>query len=868
MVDNGRRWARALAWASALWLTAGVALAQEAFFADGYHGGVYGHYPKWVTEFVVSNLAAFPDWKVNLEIEPVTWDWARTNSPESYAAFRELVNSDAGRKRIEFVNPAYAQPYLWNISGESIIRQFDYGLRKLREHFPQAAFTTYSSEEPCFTSALPGILESFGCRYAVLKNPNTCWGGYTRGHEGEWVNWVGPDGTRMPAIPRYAVESLKPDSAWETMATQNAPAYIRSALDAGIRRPVGMCLQDAGWRKGPWLRDRGDSYRPSSYVTWSDFIQTTVQARPQAPDWRLSQEDVQVGLMWGSQVMQEIARQVRSAETRVLTAERMAAMARMAAATDWPANSLDEAWRTLMLAQHHDCWIVPYNGPRNQTWADSVARWTAETRQRSDAIIAQSEAALTSAISQAGASHVRVFNTLGHERSGLVSVHLPAGTAKSRVFDSSGQEVVSQVVKSSGTNADTLLFRAFAPGLGYNTYRIEAGKGEITKSRAEARLQSDGACRVETDLYQLVFDGSKGGSLRSWIARGLGGRELVERTNARAFNEMRGYFFEEGRFCSSAESPAAIRILENGPLRVRLEITGRIGAHPFTQTVTVAERDPRVDFSLKVHWQGEPGIGADYAQSGHFRQNDNRKAFYDDRAKLLVSFPLNLASRKIYKNAPFDVTESGLASTVFTTWDDIRNNIVLNWVDEYDAAAGCGVALLSDHTTSYVQGPDLPLGLTLQYSGVGLWGRSYRMAGPTQVAYSLIPHAGQWDKAGLWLADDEWNSPLLASSVYAASASSTPSRSFLNLSGTGFALCAARFEGDDLNVRVFNAQGDAAPKQIAFGVSPQRVERVRLNRELIGELPVVLNDAGRPSVRLGIPRFGVSTLRLVGVVHP
>ena len=23
---------------------------------------------------------------------------------------------------------------------------------------------------------------------------------------------------------------------------------------------------------------------------------------------------------------------------------------------------MDEAWRTLMLAQHHDSWIVPYNG--------------------------------------------------------------------------------------------------------------------------------------------------------------------------------------------------------------------------------------------------------------------------------------------------------------------------------------------------------------------------------------------------------------------------------------------------------------------------------------------------------------------------
>ena len=53
-------------------------------------------------------------------------------------------------------------------------------------------FSAYSSEEPCFTSALPGILKSFGFKYAVLKNPNTCWGGYTRAFGGELVDWIGP----------------------------------------------------------------------------------------------------------------------------------------------------------------------------------------------------------------------------------------------------------------------------------------------------------------------------------------------------------------------------------------------------------------------------------------------------------------------------------------------------------------------------------------------------------------------------------------------------------------------------------------------------------------------------------------------------
>ena len=156
------------------WLPA--AHAQKAWFADGFHGGIYGHYPPTFTQFMIDSLQQHPDWKLNLEIEPETWDFARTNTPEAYQAFKSLADTASGDRRIEFVNPSYGQSYLWNISGESVIQQFACGLRKIHEHFPNAPVLTYCTEEPCFTSALPGILSSFGFKYAVLKNPNTCWG--------------------------------------------------------------------------------------------------------------------------------------------------------------------------------------------------------------------------------------------------------------------------------------------------------------------------------------------------------------------------------------------------------------------------------------------------------------------------------------------------------------------------------------------------------------------------------------------------------------------------------------------------------------------------------------------------------------------
>ena len=70
---------------------ASVGISQTAYFADGYHGGIYGHYPDWTTRFMVDMLKQHPRWKINLEIEPETWDRARTNDPAAYHELKALV---------------------------------------------------------------------------------------------------------------------------------------------------------------------------------------------------------------------------------------------------------------------------------------------------------------------------------------------------------------------------------------------------------------------------------------------------------------------------------------------------------------------------------------------------------------------------------------------------------------------------------------------------------------------------------------------------------------------------------------------------------------------------------------------------------
>ncbi len=576
------------------------AFSDPAYFVDGWHGGVWGHYPPWVTQFLVDQMKRNPQWKINLEIEPETWDWVKVHTPDAYKAFVALAADQSVNGRVEFINPDFAQSYLWNVTGESVVRQFDYGMRKVRQHFPNADFSVYSSEEPCFTSALPGVLKSFGFKYAALKNPNTCWGGYTRAFGGELVNWVGPDGTGIKAVPRYAIEQLSATTTWKTIASDNAPSYIKAAFDSGIAHPVGMCLQDAGWVHGPRLDN--DAYQPTEYVTWRDYFENRAIKNPTL-DWHFSQEDVQVSLVWGSQVLQRIAQEVRSSENKIIMAEKLAAMAQTYPGFTWPKSSFDAAWRTLLLSEHHDCWIVPYNvnragdtasptalGLKNKggtTWADKIARWTENTRQVSDAIAKQSMSAIAGNARPDAASSratVCVFNTVGVERREPASAPLPNGWKSDhvRVLDDNDREVPSQIAARADASGADIVFAADVPSMGYGTYRLDKTPASPCTGAAVS-IEADGTCRIETDLYALVLDPSHGGAIRSLRDKRLDNKEFVDRANARRFGEIRGYFFQQQKYLSSADQPARLTILEHGPVEAQRAGAGcdwQLSVHP------------------------------------------------------------------------------------------------------------------------------------------------------------------------------------------------------------------------------------------------------------------------------------------------
>ncbi|WP_162817740.1 glycoside hydrolase family 38 C-terminal domain-containing protein [Niabella yanshanensis] len=824
--------------------------ATTNYFVDGYHGGMYGHYPLWVTRFIADHMEQRKDWKLNLEIEPDTWDLVALKDPVNYQRLKTLINDSTHEAVAEYVNPTYAQSYLFNSSVESTIRQFQYGMEKLKQHFPLIRFTTYSSEEPCFTSALPQILQSLGISNASLKNPNTCWGGYVRAYGGQLLNWVGPDGSSVKTVPRYSSESLVDGSTWQTIAWNHSEQYLNSARQQGIEYPVGMCLQDAGWKNGPWLNHQKSA--ATAYTTWRSYF-NLLNSATNIENWRLSQEDIKVSLVWGAQILQRIAQQVRVAENKIKIAEKTAALARFYRGTPYPKALLDSAWKNILLAQHHDCWIVPYNKLNKKTWAENVADWTTKADQISDSLTQQSLRRLAPVSSSGSHQTITVYNPTSVSRDEVVSFKMSPSTEQFVTVEYEGKKIPSQVIKYQNPG-NILLFKAKVPALGSSIYTLVPGTKTNTAGDASIARDKDGDYILKTDLYELIVD-SKRGNIRQLTAKALNNKNFIA-PGEDNFNTLRGFFYKNNKFSYSFEECPKITILQNGPLQIKLLIEGKINNNRYSQTLQLQNGEKRIDLNLCIDYEKETGIGDGFKQGGGYKAEDYRKAFYNDTSKLLVRFPFNLHNQRVYKDAPLDVTESELDNTFYNRWDKIKNNVLFNWVDITDAEKKYGIALLSDHVTSYSHGAHFPLSLTVQYAGVGLWGRNYTTPHTTSIRYALIPHSGDWQKANLNTETLLWNEPLITSK----NAPSKPSDPFVHRMDPGLEISAMYYKNDDLYIRVMNTGSTGIHHKVSFNISADKLHFVELDDRIVKSIQP---DSGkRISFNCDIPLFGFKTIKM------
>src|SRR5205085_5215579 len=175
----------------------------------------------------------------------------------------------------------------------------------------------------------------------------------------------------------------------------------------------------------------------------------------------------------------------------------------------------------------------------------------------------------------------------------------------------------------------------------------------------------------------------------------------------------------------------SVRVVEEGPVRVALQVTRSFGRSRIIQTISLAAHERTVQFDTEVDWQ----------ETNKF---------------LKVAFPIAVRSPRATYEIQFGHVERPTHAN--TSWDVARFEVCAHkWADL--AEPGYGVALLNDCKYGYdIRGNVMRLSL-LRSPG---WPDPETDQGRHRFAYALYPHPGDLRQAGVIAEAEAFNVPLVA----------------------------------------------------------------------------------------------------------
>lgn len=415
---------------------------------------------------------------------------------------------------------------------------------------------------------------------------------------------------------------------------------------------------------------------------------------------------------------------------------------RASVAADWlggmpyPKDKLTEAWHLILGAQFHD--IIPGTSvPKayEYSWNDEVVALNHSASALQGAVGAVTRGMDT----RATGVPVIVYNPLSTAREDVVdaTVRFPGAAPTSvRVYGPDGSEVPSQVRGRSAGGLE-ILFLAKAPAVGFAAFDV---RPSATPSRLTTGLRVSKST-LENTRYRVTLNGN--GDVAQILDKAAK-RNLLSAPARLAFK-----FDEPAQWpawnmdwdqqsappTGYVSGPAGIRVVENGPVRVAIEVTRTSQGSKFVQRIRLAAAGAgnRVEFDNDIDW--------------NTRQHN-----------LKATFPLAVSSKVATYNL-------GMGTIKRAINDSGRFEMVhRQWVDLTAGKGDYGVSMLEDSKFA----SDMPDDHTLRLTIVRTPGaRSYQDQatqdiGHHQVLYALQGHQGDWRKGGTQWEAARLNQPLMA----------------------------------------------------------------------------------------------------------
>ena len=498
-------------------------------------------------------------------------------------------------------------------------------------------------------------------------------------------------------------------------------------------------------------------------------------------------------------------------------AEKSSIAAEWLGARTYPQQRLTDAW-VLSLAGHFHDTAAGTATPRAYqfAWNDDLIA----ANQFAGILTAATEGVASGLDTQTMGIPIVVFNPLNIAREDVVeaTVDSAGGNPKGvRVFDADGNEAPAQL------EGNKVLFVAKVPSVGYAVFDVRPAEAEAVQSQLKVTESS-----LENHRYRIRLD--QNGDISSIYDKSLnkellsGPIRLAITTDTPSIYSAWNMDYEQAEAAPRAYvgGPAKIRITEDGPVRISLEITRETEGSRFKQRVSLSTGDAgnRVEFGNAIEWRGLA-------------------------SNLKASIPLAASNQ--------DATYNWEVSTIQRPNAAPRQFEVAShrWIDLTDRSGTFGATILTDCKNGSDKPNDNTLRLTLMRSpGMrtqpngrppSYTDQANQDWGHHEFLFGLTGHEGDWRTAQTDWQAYRLNDPLIAFATEKHPGTLGKSFSLLHLNNSRIRVLALKKaeDSDEIIVRMVELDGKAEPDvRVSFAAPVVAAREVNGQEQPVGSASV------------------------------
>jgi alpha-mannosidase len=486
-------------------------------------------------------------------------------------------------------------------------------------------------------------------------------------------------------------------------------------------------------------------------------------------------------------------RWLRKEELLADAAEKASLAAEWLGARPYPLERLNDAWTLVMGGHFHDLAAGTATPKAYEfAWNDDVIAMN----QFAGVLNNATEAVAAALDTDTKGIPVVVFNPLNIEREDLVeaSVSFPGGMPKEvHVVGPGNNEVAAQ------TSNGKVIFAARVPSVGYAVYDVLPGAGAADRYRMKVSETS-----LENQYYRVELN--SGGDVTSIFDKSIH-RELLAAPARLAISYDNPEHWpawnmdwdqEQAAPKAYVGGPAKIRVAENGPARVAVEISRETAGSRFVQTIRLAAGDAgrRVEFANVIDW--------------------NTK-----ESNLKATFPLAASNQMATYNWDIGTIERPTAEPKKF---EVPSH---QWIDLTDMSGEFGATILTDCKNGSDKPNDHTIRLTLiRTPGTrgGYADQGTQDIGHHEFTYGIAGHAAGWRESQTDWQAQRLNDPLIAFQTSKHAGALGKEFSLLKVSNPRIRVLALKKaeQSDEVIVRLVELDG-----------RPQRDVRISFNTAIL-----------------------------------